>query len=85
MLTRQQEPQVLDTLAAAYAADKQFKLAVETADKAHDLAMSQRQISLAQDILARKRQYEGNFSYRDAVVPSGVGKVTSGASKLQTP
>jgi protein O-mannosyl-transferase len=65
VLTKHERPEILDTLAAAYAAAHRFSLAVETAEKAHELAVNLHEVVLAQEILARKERYQGNFEYRD--------------------
>jgi tetratricopeptide (TPR) repeat protein len=58
-----QKPELLDTLAIAYAAVGRFQDAVETADKAFKLAQSSQQEQLALQIQARLNLYKAGESY----------------------
>ena len=57
---------LLDTLAAAYAADGRFEEAINTAKKAIRLATKQAQWQLAQRIERRLRSYEAGQPYRES-------------------
>ena len=63
-LTNYEEPSVLDTLAAAYAAADRFSEAVATAEKALGLAQSSGQNQLAEEIQNRLRLYKVGQPYR---------------------
>jgi len=60
-----ESPQVLDTLAAAYAEAGRYAAAVETAKQALNLNASQNNPPLAEAIQARLKLYEGNFPYHE--------------------
>ena len=62
--TRSQHPVALDTLAAAYAAAGRFRDAVETAQKARDLASATGQQSFARDVEQRLSLYSSHRSYQ---------------------
>jgi tetratricopeptide (TPR) repeat protein len=62
-LTHNAEPNYLDTLAAAYAAEGHFSDAVVTAQKAIDLARSSGQAALVKDIEARLELYRSGRAY----------------------
>ena len=57
-LTKYQEPSLLDTLAAAYAAAGNFAQAVRTAEKAVELTVSLRNEEMAEQIKARLKLYK---------------------------
>lgn len=57
------DPSLLDTLAAAYAAAGRFEQAVAAADRAQQLAHSQRQPGLAAGIAERRQLYAAGQSY----------------------
>ena len=59
------DPTVLDTLAAAYAEARRFPEAVQTAQKAVDLAKRQSNEALAERVKARLRLYEARTPYRE--------------------
>jgi tetratricopeptide (TPR) repeat protein len=63
MMTKDGDPSVLDTLAAAYASAGQYPKAVETAQKALAVATRLRADKLAAEIEARARLYENNTPY----------------------
>lgn len=63
--TRGQDPAVLDTLAAAYAAAGRFPAAVQVAEKASSLARTQGQEALALDVDARLLAYRGGTPWRE--------------------
>jgi hypothetical protein len=66
----------LDTLAAAYAANNQFALAIETANKALNLATKENNKPLAASIRSRLRLYqEGHRYYEDPTVEAWVRAV----------
>jgi tetratricopeptide (TPR) repeat protein len=58
-------PQILDTLAAAYAESGQFPKAVETARRAIDLANAQHNSVMAEVIRTRLQLYEANSPYHE--------------------
>jgi len=64
-LTRYQQPQILDTLAVAYAAAGNFAEAIEAAEKALKLAESYREKDLARQIQSRIELYKTGESYRE--------------------
>ena len=59
------EPAILDTLAAAYAEAGRFADAVQTAQKAIDLATQQNRQTLAASIKARRQLYEAKTPFRE--------------------
>ncbi len=61
----EESPQVLDTLAAAYAEAGQFDAAVETARRALDLVATQNNQPLAESIQCRLKLYEARSPYRE--------------------
>lgn len=63
-LTDSSNPQILDTLAAAYAAAGRFAEAVTTAEKALNLAQTQNDGELAGQIEDRLKLYKANQAYR---------------------
>jgi len=65
-LGRGESPQILDTLAAAYAEAGQFGEAVETAKRALNLTAVQNNQPLAEAIQARLKLYEAGSPYREA-------------------
>jgi tetratricopeptide (TPR) repeat protein len=79
-MTRGQEPQVLDTLAAAYAESGRWAEAVETARRAFELASRRNQTALSEALIARIRRYEARTPERDAQ-PRGPGAAHSAASR----
>jgi len=62
-LTNFKNPQALDTLAMAYAAGGEFPLAIETAQKAIDIATSIKYTKRAEEITARLKLYEKSMPY----------------------
>ena len=62
-LTRYKDQNCLDTLAAAYAAAGQFDKAVETAEKAIDLAKAAGDNAGVQDILQKQKLYQARQPY----------------------
>jgi len=62
-LSDYKNPEVLDTLAAAYAAADRFPRAIETAEKAVKLAVSQGRKELAEEIQNRLRLYKAKRPY----------------------
>ena len=65
-LSAGQEPNFLDTLAAAQAEAGQFTEAVETGERALTAASSKNDTALAEGIRARIKLYQDNRPYRDA-------------------
>ena len=63
-LTGYQDPESLDTLAAAYAATGKFAEAVQTAQKAADLAQAANNPQLAAEIRLRLNLYKAGKTYR---------------------
>ena len=63
-LTNYEQPEALDTLAAAYAAKAMFPQAIETAEKAARLAMSTDKEQLARIIQSRLQLYKAGLPYR---------------------
>ena len=59
------KPEVLDTLAVAYAANGQFKRSIETAQKAVKIANSEKRAELAERIQARLELYKAGKTYLD--------------------
>lgn len=59
------KPEVLDTLALAYAANGQFKRSIETAQKAVKIANSEKKAELAGRIQARLELYKAGKTYLD--------------------
>ena len=68
------DPNILDTLAAAYAEAGRFSEAVETAGQALSLAASQGNTTLAGAVRARMQLYETGFAYRDVQPPASAAK-----------
>ena len=68
-LTGQQQPQILDALAAACAADGQFDKAVALAKKAAELARQMEANQIADQIDARVELYRGGKPYVEARLP----------------
>jgi len=64
-MTGYNDPEFLDTLAAAYAADGKFSQATETAEKAIKLAEAASQKDLAQEIRQRMQLYKIGKAYRE--------------------
>jgi tetratricopeptide (TPR) repeat protein len=71
-LTGYSQPEFLDTLAAAYAEVGRFPEAVQTSQKAMELARSHGKAELARDIGSRLRLYQAGRPYH-----GGLGKVKS--------
>jgi len=65
-LTGGHEPEILDTLAAAYAEAGRFPEAIETAHRAINLAAEQKKRPLAEALKRRAELYEAKMPYRDA-------------------
>jgi Flp pilus assembly protein TadD len=63
--TKYQQPEYLDTLAAAYAEAQRFDEAVKTAQKALSLASTSKQSELAQQIERRLLLYQKRQPYRE--------------------
>ncbi len=64
-LTSYAQPDILDTLAAAYAAAGKFPQAIETAEKALKLAGDAKREDLAKEIQGRLQLYKSNQPYRE--------------------
>ena len=64
-LTDYKQPEALDTLAVAYAAADRFDQAVETAQKAVELAVPAGEKKLAQKIQKRLQLYRAGQPYRE--------------------
>ena len=64
-LTEYQRPGVLDTLAAAYAAEGDFDKALETANKAIEIAKATKNYELAARIKSRLQLYQMDQPYLD--------------------
>jgi arylsulfatase A-like enzyme/Flp pilus assembly protein TadD len=62
-LTNYKQPDALDTLATVYAAAEKFPQAIETAQKAIDVATSMNKTELAQEIAARLELYKQSMPY----------------------
>jgi Tfp pilus assembly protein PilF len=62
-LTAYKQPQLLDTLAVAYAAADRYNQAIETAQRAIDLAETANQKDLAEEIRSRLQLYKQNQPY----------------------
>jgi tetratricopeptide (TPR) repeat protein len=62
-LTNYKNPKMLDTLAAAYAADGQFSKAIETIDKAIELGAGTEENSWLREVEKRKALYQENKPY----------------------
>ena len=62
-LTNYQNPGLLDTLAAAYAADGKFPIAIQTAQKAIKLAQTSEQKNLENEIQKHLLQYKASKPY----------------------
>jgi len=65
LLTRYQQPVMLDTLAAAYAAAGQFQQAVQSAEKALKLAEYYKEEQIASEIRSRLQLYLSGLPYRE--------------------
>jgi Flp pilus assembly protein TadD len=65
--TANRSPGALDALAAAYAENRRFEEAVQTAQQAQQLAVAEGQRSLAKQIQARLQLYKSKKPYREAV------------------
>ena len=64
-LTEFSKPDYLDTLAVAFAATGKFSRAIETAEKAIELAVHNGKDELAQQIRDRLKLYKNSIPYRD--------------------
>ena len=62
-ITGEQAPQVGDALAAAYAANGQFELAIETSNLAIQKAQEKKMPEIAADLERRKSLYEQKQTY----------------------
>jgi len=65
LLTRNQEPAILGTLAAALAEAGDFDKAVATGQKAHDLAVAQGRKALAESNLQLLKLYRDHKPFRE--------------------
>jgi len=74
-LTHDGEPNYLDTLAAAYAAETHFNDAVVTAQKAIDLARTGGHAELVKEIEARLELYRSRRAYTPSVEPTNPGNL----------
>ena len=63
-LTGQRVPEILDTLAAAYAETGQFDRAVETAERAVELALQRGNAEFADQVKHRLQLYRAQQPYR---------------------
>lgn len=66
--TANRSPGALDALAAAYAENRRFEEAVQTAQQAQKLAVAEGQRQLANQIQARVQLYKSKKPYREAVL-----------------
>jgi Flp pilus assembly protein TadD len=64
-LTGYRQPEMLDTLAAAYAEAGRFPEAIQASQKALDLANSADMVDLAKDIKSRMRLYQAGRPYHE--------------------
>lgn len=64
-LSGARQPEILGTLAAAYAEAGQFREAVQTARHASDFAAQQGKRSLAESLEAKIRLYQSGVPYRE--------------------
>ena len=64
-LTDSERPDILDTLAAAYASDGRYDQAIKTIDRALQLARTQRLADLQQQLLTRKELYQNRHPFRN--------------------
>jgi len=64
-ITGGQQPEFLDTLAAAYAEAGRFENAVTTARQALDLAFQQKKQALVESLQSRLMRYESRSAFRD--------------------
>ena len=72
-------PEILDTLAAAYAEEGQFSAAQEECQRAIDLAMAQRRRGLAAAIQKRRERYRDGFRFANSARYSpAVGRLHPG-------
>ncbi len=62
-LTKFEKPSLLDTLSVAYAASGKFNEAIETAEKAIDLALSSKQNDIAKEIQNHLELYKSGQAY----------------------
>jgi tetratricopeptide (TPR) repeat protein len=69
-LTGGREPEILDTLAAAYAEAGRFPDAIETAHRAIALAAGQKKRPLAEALQRRAELYEAKMPFRDTPGPA---------------
>ena len=67
-----EKPEILDTLAAAYAEAKRFPEAVQTARNAVELAARQKKQELVDSLQAKLKLYEARTPFRET--PSSEGK-----------
>jgi len=67
-LTKHRNPSTLDTLAAAYAAEGKFELAVKTAKRAIDLAQANKSYDLVNEIEKRLQLYTQKKPYWDPAI-----------------
>ncbi len=70
-LTGNRDPDILDTLAAAYAEAGRFSEAVKSAEQALALATSQNNVALADALRVRIKLYRAESPYHDTQQPSG--------------
>jgi tetratricopeptide (TPR) repeat protein len=75
-LSNNQQPVILDTLAAAYAEARQFPQAVETAERAAALAAARKDTALADSLRARLKLYRAGSPYRATPGSRGADKDT---------
>lgn len=73
-LTDYKSPAMLDTLAAAYAEAGRFDQAVETAQRALQLARAAKSEKLAKDIQSRLELYKAERPYPESFSPEGVNR-----------
>ncbi|MBN1900238.1 tetratricopeptide repeat protein [Candidatus Sumerlaeota bacterium] len=64
--TEYKDPSYLDTLAAAYASSGRFREAMETAEKALNLALATNQTALAEDIKTRMEFYKQGLPFYES-------------------
>lgn len=65
--TNQQDPTVLDNLAAAYAESGDFSSAINTQEKAIDALKNQPEVATVEEFIKRLDQYKDNKAYREII------------------
>jgi tetratricopeptide (TPR) repeat protein len=78
-LSPEDDPNILDALAAAYAESRQFQEALATANRALSLAVAKKNTELAAAIRSRILLYQADKPYRDRHSSHSLRRVTSDA------